>query len=414
MAPWGAGGIARPPGRILCPMRSHSLGLLVLLAAATLVAQTEAALDFSRGPAQWIMSAEERDGWKRVKSEEEAAELVALFWARRDPTPGTFVNEFRDEFNARVRLADVRFKEGNRRGALTERGRVGVTLGFPKATSTEMEKRSSQYTSDMEGADPTGGRALAAREEWIYTYEESIRFGLPKIEVVFIHDGHMGRVRRDTQRNDFISAIPAATKLYITNPQLTAVPEWARAGAEGLQFEPLKAAETQAPAGIRPSTSDPRPSSESRAKVEDSPKVEGRGSKVESVPKAARVGKLTLVKDAFSLEPENGRDPFAGLASVAEFRRSEELGWVVEYCTGSLERVLSEVQVTLKISGLVNEEKVNFNAPAEDIVPDAIRASPGCYLVRGGVPLMEMDPANYTMFVKVEGYNLTKDFRVIE
>ena len=106
--------------------------------------------------------------------------------------------------------------------------------------------------------------------------------------------------------------------------------------------------------------------------------------------------------------------PFAKLVNVAEFRRSEELGWVVEYCTGSLDRSLSEVQVTLKISGLINGEKVNFNAPEEDIVPDAIKASPGCYLVRGALPLMDMDPANYTMFVKIGSYNLTKDFRVIE
>ncbi len=396
-------------------MRSLSLSFLVLLSAAALVAQTEAALDFPKGPAQWIMTAEERNAWKRVKSEEEAAEVVALFWARRDPTPNTFANEFRDEFNQRVKFADARFKEGNRRGSLTERGRVGVTLGFPKSMSTDLEKRTSQYASNMEGADPTGGRALAAREEWIYTYEESIKFGLPKIEVVFLHDGHMGRVRRDTQRNDFISAIPAATKLYIRNPELTAVPEWARAGA--LQYEPLQAASTPAPAEDRPSTFDLRPSEASVASApETTPKVEGRGSKVESAPKpkAASVGKLTLVRDAFSLEPENGKDPFAGLANVPEFRRSEELGWVLEYCTGSLDRTLSEVQVTLKISGMVNNEKVNFNAPAEDVVPDAIRVSPGCYLVRGGVPLMDMDPASYTMFVKIGSYNLTKDFRVIE
>ncbi|HET7706603.1 MAG TPA: GWxTD domain-containing protein [Thermoanaerobaculia bacterium] len=396
-------------------MRSLSLALLVLLSAAALVAQTEAALDFPKGPAQWIMTAEERNAWKRVKTEEEAAELVALFWARRDPTPGTFVNEFRDEFNERVKFADARFKEGNRRGSLTERGRVGVTLGFPKSMSTDLEKRSGQYSSNMDGADPTGGRALAAREEWIYTYEESIKFGMPKIEVVFIHDGQMGRVRRDTQRNDFISAIPAATKLYVKNPELTAVPEWARAGA--LQYEPLQAATT--PAEDRPSTLDIRPSEtkvEATPSVEVAPKVQGPGSKVQSAPtaKPASVGKLTLVKDAFSLEPENGKDPFAGLANVAEFRRSEELGWVVEYCTGSLDRALSEVQVTLKISGLVKNEKVNFNAPEEDIVPDAIKASPGCYLVRGSVPLMDMDPANYTMFVKIGSYNLTKDFRVIE
>jgi len=397
-------------------MRPLTLTLLIFLSASALVAQTEPALEFPKGPAQWIMTSEERNAWKRVKTEEEAAELVALFWARRDPTPGTLANEFRDEFKERVKFADSRFREGTRRGALTERGRVLVTLGIPKEMGTEASKRSGQYASGAgAGTDPTGGRALAAREVWNYTYEESIKFGMPKIEVVFLHDGHMGRVRRDTQRNDFISAIPAATKAYIRSPELTIVPDWARAGA--LQFERVE----PAPSGdLRHSTLDPRPSEEQIVERAEPSNVERRVSSVESsskpaaTPRPASVGKLTLVKDAFALEPENGKDPFGGLANVVEFRRSEELGWVIEYCTGSLNRDLSEVQVTLKISGLVNDEKVNFNAPAEDIVPDAIKASPGCYLVRGALPLMDMDPANYTMFVNIGGYNLTKDFRVIE
>jgi len=401
-------------------MRALSLAFLLLLLAAALVAQTEAALDFPKGPAQWIMTAEERNAWKRVRTEEEAEGLVALFWARRDPTPGTFINEFRDEFKGRVNFADARFKEGTRRGALTERGRVLVTLGIPKEMGTEASKRSGQHARGAgAGSDPTGGRALAAREVWNYAYEESVKFGLPKIEVVFIHDGQMGRVRRDTQRGDFMSAIPAATKLYIRNPELTSVPEWARAGA--LQFEQVQPAEVVASGDIRHSTLDTRPSEdEVVARTESPSNVERRVSNVESSskptpgPRPASIGKLTLVTDAFALEPENGKDPFAGLTNVAEFRRDSELGWVAEYCTGSLNRALSEVEVTLKISGLVKGEKVNFNAPPEDIVPDAIKAAPGCYLVRGGVPLMDMDPANYTIFVKIGSYNLTKDFRVIE
>jgi GWxTD domain-containing protein len=392
-------------------MRSLSLALLLLFTATALVAQTEAALDFPKGPAQWIMTADERNAWKRVKTEAEAADLVALFWARRDPTPGDLPNEFRDEFKTRVQFADANFKEGSRRGALTERGRVAITLGIPKSMATEASKRSGQYNvgAGGGGADPTGGRALAAREDWNYTYEESIKFGMPKIEVVFIHDGMSGRVRRDTQRNDFISAIPAATKYYIKNPELTAVPEWAKAGA--LQFEPARPAVVQASEEVRPSAiaAPPAQSQGAAAAVQAASKAEPA---LQARP--ASIGKLTLVADAFSLEPENGKDPFAGLASISEFRREAELGWVVEYCTGSFDRRLSEVEVTLKISGLVGGEKVNFNAPPEDIVPDAIKASPGCYLVRGGVPLMDLDPANYTMFVTIGSYNLTKDFRVIE
>jgi GWxTD domain-containing protein len=372
----------------------------LFVCALSLTAQSELARDFAKGPAQWLMTAEEKKAWRGVKTEEEAQNLVALFWARRDPTPGTLDNEFRPEFRSRVDFANRRFKEGNKPGSLTERGRVLILLGIPSNLQEEDSKRSSQYsTSDV--TDPTGGRALAARDVWLYKREEAVKFGLPKIEVVFIRDGLSGHVRRDTQRNDFLSAIPAATNYYIKNPSLTAVPEWAKA--------PKMLMVPQQPAASAPAV---------QAASPELRKVEGAVATVESVPAAevqpASVGKLTLVSDAFALQPESGTDPFAGLTAVSDFRKDSELGWVAEYCTGSLDRALSNVEVTLKITGLINGERVNFNAPPEDLVPDSIKASPGCYLVRGGVPLMEMDPANYTLFVKIGSYNLTREFRVIE
>ena len=120
-----------------------------------------------------------------------------------------------------------------------------------------------------------------------------------------------------------------------------------------------------------------------------------------------------LVEDAFALEPQSGADPFASVTSLQEFHRDGELGWVAEYCSGSL-KPLASIEVTLRISGLIKGERVNFNAPPEEMVPDSIKASPGCYLVRGAVPLMDMEPASYALFVKIGQYNLTRDFRVVE
>ncbi len=68
--------------------------------------------------------------------------------------------------------------------------------------------------------------------------------------------------------------------------------------------------------------------------------------------------------------------------------------------------------MTLKISGLIRGVKINFNSPPEEMVPDQIKAVPGCYLVRGAIPLADMDPGNDTLFVKIGSYNLTKEFRL--
>jgi GWxTD domain-containing protein len=46
--------------------------------------------------------------WREYASFREprsAMRFIARFWARRDPSPGTPINEFRDEFSRRVRFA---------------------------------------------------------------------------------------------------------------------------------------------------------------------------------------------------------------------------------------------------------------------------------------------------------------------
>lgn len=381
----------------------RSLIAIATLVSVTLFAQADKPVDFPEGPAQWIMTAEEKREWRGVKDETRAQELIDLFWARRDPTQGTAVNEFRAEFNERVAYADRKFAEGRRRrGALTERGRVLIVLGFPKELAEEGQTSTAHYSASSGGSndamDPTGQRALAARSVWNYEYEQAQKFGMPKIEVVFIHDGTNDRVRRDTQRNDFISALPKAVEYYVKNPDLKTVPAWTRPELRLVASTPLQDVEavTEPPLPDQPAAI---PSTTTGV--------------VARTPRPASIGKLTLVKDAFAIEPQSGADPFASMTNVEEFRTADELGWVAEYCTGSL-APLTNVEVTLKISGLINGERINFNAPPEELVPDSIKASAGCYLVRGAVPLMGMDPANYALFVKIGQHNLTKDFRIIE
>ncbi|HVS33253.1 MAG TPA: GWxTD domain-containing protein [Thermoanaerobaculia bacterium] len=362
-------------------------------------------LDFGKGPMQWLMTREEQRAWGKVRTAGEAREFVDLFWARRDPTPGTPSNELRTEIDSRVAYADARFKEGDLRGALTERGRVLIVLGFPKHLSMQAQTRTAQLIGGPDGVnalDPTGGRALAARDTWEYDHRRSVKFGMPKIEVVFVHDGMSDRVRRDPQRTDFTSALPRAINSYIVNPGLTAAPEWAASRASGLVLqasgERTSGERTDLPQAATAAAPAPAPASA----------PEARGPRPEAPVKPAGAGRLTLVHDAFLIDAQSGADPLASLTNVTKFGREGELGWAAEYCTGVAATELETVTVTVRVIG----EGVTFTAPADELAPDSIRGWPGCHVVRGAIPLSEVDPGKYTLSVSIQSYNLTRDFRV--
>src|SRR5436190_23781074 len=77
--------------------------------------------DWAESPVKHLMTKEEMRQWKAIKSDQDAAAFVDLFWAKRDPTPATPRNEFRDEFDKRVALADQEFS-GHIRGAMSDPG----------------------------------------------------------------------------------------------------------------------------------------------------------------------------------------------------------------------------------------------------------------------------------------------------
>src|SRR5438132_14106557 len=116
-------------------MKIRSLVIAALLmsaAAITSFAQLSMAKgDWARGPVQYLMTKEEQVAWNAGKSDAQADRFIALFWARRDPTPGTPQNEFREEFDRRVQYADEHFSTSRQKGSLSDRGKVLVLFGPP-------------------------------------------------------------------------------------------------------------------------------------------------------------------------------------------------------------------------------------------------------------------------------------------
>jgi GWxTD domain-containing protein len=66
---------------------------------------------------------------------EERKKFIEEFWKKRDPSPSTDENEYRDEYYSRIDRANRLFREGSS-GWLTDRGRAYVLLGDPERRNT--------------------------------------------------------------------------------------------------------------------------------------------------------------------------------------------------------------------------------------------------------------------------------------
>ncbi len=77
-----------------------------------------------------IITNQEKNIFYHLPDIESRQEFIREFWEKRDPTPKTKENEFKDEFYRRIEYANQRFKEGPP-GWKTDRGRIYIYLGFP-------------------------------------------------------------------------------------------------------------------------------------------------------------------------------------------------------------------------------------------------------------------------------------------
>jgi GWxTD domain-containing protein len=112
-----------------------TLALVALILTTTLPCGAQPAPQpepWHQGPVRVLLTPAELSALEGLSSAAERAAFEDAFWARRDPDPGTVVNEFRIDFEARVRAADRQFGDDDVRGAVSDRGQVLLLLGAPQ------------------------------------------------------------------------------------------------------------------------------------------------------------------------------------------------------------------------------------------------------------------------------------------
>ena len=145
-----------------------ALAVLALLVSAAFpaLAALDKYKDWDKSPEYAYLATDgEKKDFKKIASDEDAEKFIALFWARRDPDLKTPRNEFRERFDALVKLADERFPIGRKRGALTERGKALILIGPPREISAKATFSADTPSTGGGGVSGTGGGAAM-----IYTF----------------------------------------------------------------------------------------------------------------------------------------------------------------------------------------------------------------------------------------------------
>jgi GWxTD domain-containing protein len=93
---------------------------------------------WAEGAVRFLMTKEEKAEWSRLTDATARAEFVATFWQRRDRTPETRDNEYREEIERRIEFSDVQFAQGEKKGSLTDRGMVFVLMGPPSYVASRL------------------------------------------------------------------------------------------------------------------------------------------------------------------------------------------------------------------------------------------------------------------------------------
>lgn len=98
---------------------------------------------------RWIITPEERAAFLRLSKDEDRDRFVEAFWLRRDPTPGTVENEFKEEHYRRIAYANVHFAH-EIPGWKTDRGRIYIVYGPPGQIKTESARGSDNSVKPAE------------------------------------------------------------------------------------------------------------------------------------------------------------------------------------------------------------------------------------------------------------------------
>jgi GWxTD domain-containing protein len=150
----------------------------------------------------YIITDDERSAFLQLQTNEEREQFIEAFWQRRDPTPDTVENEFKEEHYRRIAYANERFSSGIP-GWRTDRGRIYIMWGKPD----EIESHSAGSTYNRPMTEGGGQTTVYGFDDWNYHYMEGIG---QNITIEFVDPTGTGEyhITMDPGEKDAMSHVP--------------------------------------------------------------------------------------------------------------------------------------------------------------------------------------------------------------
>jgi GWxTD domain-containing protein len=152
----------------------------------------------------WIISDEERKAFKQLQTDEERQSFIETFWLRRDPSPDTEENEYKEEHYRRMAYADERFASGIP-GWKTDRGKIYIMFGPPD----EIDDHPSGGTYDRPIEEGGGTTSTFPFQKWRYRYLDGVG---TDINIEFVDTTMTGEyhITMDPSEKDALTHVPGA------------------------------------------------------------------------------------------------------------------------------------------------------------------------------------------------------------
>ena len=152
----------------------------------------------------YLITDEEKVAFKRLKTDEERQQFVEQFWLRRDPTPDTEENEFKEEHYRRIAYANDHYASGIP-GWKTDRGKIYIKYGAPD----EIDSHPSGGSYERPIEEGGGETSTFPFEKWRYRFIEGVGTG---VEIEFVDTTMSGEyhITLDPEEKDALLYVPGA------------------------------------------------------------------------------------------------------------------------------------------------------------------------------------------------------------
>ena len=182
---------------------------------------------------RWIITDQELSAFKHLSNDEERDSFIEAFWQRRNPSPDSPENEFREEHYRRIAYANEHFAAG-KPGWKTDRGHIYISFGKPD--SIEAHPSGGSYQRPME--EGGGETSTFPFETWHYRYLEGIG---ENIDIEFVDTCQCGdyHMTIDRSEKDALLHTPGAGATMYEEMGMAKKADRFKGGIENLGNGPL-------------------------------------------------------------------------------------------------------------------------------------------------------------------------------